>query len=70
MTILVDTNVILDILLKREPYADAARMIFTKCAEMADYIVTRNMNDYRHSRIKAIEPDEFLRRLQDCHVVH
>lgn len=143
MTILVDTNVILDILLKREPYADAARMIFTKCAErevigclaahsvpnlfyvlrkaysqeerrefirnlcdifrvsdlnvekiisaaeneeftdfedclqeecavaeMADYIVTRNTNDYRHSRIKAIEPDEFIRRLQDCHVVH
>ena len=33
MTILVDTNVILDLLLKREPYSIAAQTIITKCAE-------------------------------------
>lgn len=136
MTILVDTNVILDLLLKREPYSIAARTIITKCAErevigylaahsipnlfyilrkdysqeerrkfirnlcdifrisdlnvekimsaidndgftdfedclqeecaveaMADYIVTRNFEDYKKSRVKVIEPDEFVKLL-------
>ena len=136
MTILVDTNVILDLLLKREPYSVAARTIITKCAErdiigylaahsipnlfyilrkdysqeerrkfirnlcdifrisdlnaekiisaidndgftdfedclqeecaveaMADYIVTRNPEDYKKSRVKVIEPDEFVKLL-------
>ncbi|MCI8891045.1 MAG: PIN domain-containing protein [Eubacterium sp.] len=136
MVVLVDTNIILDVLLKREPYAGAAQMILTKCAEreitgclaahsipnlfyilrkaysqqerrrfirnlcdifrvsdlnaekimraaeneeftdfedclqeecaaaeMADYIVTRNPDDYKKSRIKVLEPDEFLKLL-------
>lgn len=136
MTILVDTNVVLDLLLKREPYSIAARTIITKCAErdiigylaahsipnlfyilrkdysqeerrkfirnlcdifrisdlnaekiisaiyndgftdfedclqeecaveaMADYIVTRNPEDYKKSRVKVIEPDEFVKLL-------
>lgn len=136
MIILVDTNVILDLLLKREPYSIAARTIITKCAErdiigylaahsvpnlfyilrkdysqeerrkfirnlcdifrisdlnaekiisaidndgftdfedclqeecaveaMADYIVTRNPEDYKKSRVKVIEPDEFVKLL-------
>ncbi len=136
MIILVDTNIILDVLLKREPYMGAARMILTKCAkrevigciaahsisnlfyilrkaysqqerrwfiknlcdifrisdlnaekimraveneeftdfedclqaecaaaELADYIVTRNQDDYKKSRIKVIGPDEFLKLL-------
>ncbi len=33
MKILVDTNIILDVLLKREPHIKAARIIMTKCAE-------------------------------------
>lgn len=33
MIILVDTNVIVDLLLKREPYLDAAQTILTKCAQ-------------------------------------
>lgn len=33
MIILVDTNIILDIFLQREPYAGDARAILTKCAE-------------------------------------
>lgn len=136
MTILVDTNVILDLLLKREPYSIAAQSIITKCAErevigylaahsipnlfyilrknytqkerrkfiknlcdifrisdlneekiisaidnedftdfedclqeecaveaMADYIVTRNPEDYKGSRVKVILPDEFVKLL-------
>lgn len=136
MTILVDTNVVLDLLLKREPYNIAAQTIITKCAErevigylaahsipnlfyilrknytqkerrkfiknlcdifrisdlneekiisaidnedftdfedclqeecaveaMADYIVTRNPEDYRGSRVKVILPDEFVKLL-------
>lgn len=134
MTILVDTNVVLDLLLKREPYNIAAQTIITKCAErevigylaahsipnlfyilrknytqkerrkfiknlcdifrisdlneekiisaidnedftdfedclqeecaveaMADYIVTRNPEDYKGSRVKVILPDEFVK---------
>lgn len=136
MIILVDTNVILDALLKREPYDNAAETIITKCADrdvigylaahsipdlfyilrknysqkerrkfirnlcdifhisdlnagkiisaieneefadfedclqeecavevMADYIVTRNPADYKISRIKVIEPGEFIKLL-------
>ncbi len=136
MTILVDTNVILDLLLKREPYSIVAQTIITKCAErevigylaahsipnlfyilrknytqkerrkfiknlcdifrisnlneekiisaidnedftdfedclqeecaveaMADYIVTRNPEDYKGSRVKVILPDEFVKLL-------
>ena len=136
MIILVDTNVVLDVLMKREPYTEAAQHILTKCANreivgylaahsipnlfyilrkaysqkerrkfiknlcdifrisdlnaekimaaaenedfsdfedclqeecavevMADYIVTRNPGDYKTSRIKVIEPGEFVELL-------
>ena len=136
MVILVDTNIILDIFMDREPYAEEARLILSKCAEreiigylaahsvpnlfyilrkkytsrerrklirnlcdifrisdlnlekiisavdneefsdfedclqeecavevLADYIVTRNPNDYKISRIKVIEPGEFVNLL-------
>lgn len=136
MTILVDTNIILDIFMDREPYAEEARTIMTKCADrevvgylaahsipnlfyilrkeysqkerrklirnlcdifrisdlnaekiisavenedfsdfedclqeecavevLADYIVTRNPNDYKMSRVKVIEPGEFVKLL-------
>ena len=45
MTILVDTNIILDIFLQREPYAGEAREIMTKCAE-------REVIGYLHSEKK------------------
>ncbi len=133
MTILVDTNIILDVLMERKPYAESAKIIMTKCADreiigylaahsipnlfyilrktytikerrrliknlcnvfrisdlnekkilsaveneefpdfedclqeecaveaMVDYIVTRNPNDYAKSRIKVVEPGEFV----------
>lgn len=136
MKILVDTNIILDVLLKREPHNKAAQAIMTKCAdrevmgylaahsipnifyvlrkeysqeerrkfirnlceifwisdlnaekiisaidneqfldfedclqeecavaETVDYIVTRNLADYKQSRVNVIEPDEFVKLL-------
>ncbi len=32
-------------------------------AETVDYIVTRNLADYKMSRLKVIEPDEFVKLL-------
>lgn len=136
MVILVDTNIILDLFMNREPYVEAARIIMTKCAErevtgylaahsipnlffilrkqysqkerrslirnlcdvfsiadlnaekiisavenerfsdfedclqeecavaeLADYIVTRNPDDYKLSRVRVIEPNEFVKLL-------
>ena len=136
MTILVDTNIVLDVLLNRMPYIKEAQTILKKCADrevigylaahsipnlfyilrkyysqkerrqfiknlcdvfyisalnvekfrsaieneafedfedclqeecavevMADYIVTRNPKDYKESRVKVIEPDEFIKLL-------
>ena len=134
MIVLVDTNVIVDVLLKREAFMKEAQIIITKCADreitgylaahsipnlfyilrkayskeerrvfiknlcdifhisdlnaekiisavqndkfadfedclqeecavevMADYIITRNTDDYRMSEIKAILPEDYLR---------
>ncbi len=133
MVILVDTNIFMDIIANREPYAEYAKEILEKCAkievigimaahsipnlfyilrkdfsqkerrdllknlcsvfrisdlnekkilealdneqfldfedclqeecaveELADYIVTRNPNDFTQSRVQVIAPDEFL----------
>lgn len=138
MVILIDTNIIIDALADREPYATDAKQIMEKCAtreitgvlaahsipnlfyilrkefsqeerryllknlckifqvselnekriiaalenemfsdfedglqeecavaSMADYIVTRNPSDFKHSRIKVILPNEFLRKMQE-----
>lgn len=78
MKILVDTNIILDVLLKREPHNKAAQIISAidneqfldfedflqeECAtaETVDYIVTRNLADFKQSRVQVIEPDEFVK---------
>ena len=65
MVLLVDTNIIIDALANREPYADNAKKILEKCAieSMADYIVTRNPADFANSRVKVILPEEFLKKL-------
>ncbi len=137
MIVLIDTNIILDVLLKRNPYTNEAQIIISKCANrdiigylaahsipnlfyilrktyshkerrrfiknlcdvfyisalnvekiksaieneefkdfedclqeecavevMADYIITRNPDDYKNSRIKVIQPDEFIKLLE------
>lgn len=45
MTILVDTNIILDIFMDREPYAKEARMIMAKCAdrEVTGYLAAHSI---------------------------
>ena len=136
MVILVDTNILMDIIANREPYAEYGKQILEKCAkrevigimaahsfpnlfyilrkdfnqkerrdllkklcsifrisdlnrkkilaalennefldfedclqeecaveEIADYIVTRNPNDFTKSRVQVIQPDEFLHLL-------
>ncbi len=136
MVILVDTNILVDVLMKREPYRKDAEEILAKCASrevigylaahsvsnlfyilrkaysqeerrtfikglcnifrisdltakkilaaaenekfsdfedclqaecavevMADYIVTRNPDDFANSRVKVIQPGEFLKLL-------
>ena len=136
MVILVDTNILMDVIANREPYAEYGKKILEKCAkrevtgimaahsipnlfyilrkdfsqeerrtllknlcsifrisdlntkkilaaldndkfldfedclqeecaveEMAEYIVTRNPDDFIKSRVKVIQPDEFLNLL-------
>jgi len=138
MVILVDTNILVDVLMEREPYRKEAEEILTKCASrkvigylaahsvtnlfyilrkaynqeerrtfikdlcsifrisdltakkilaaaenekfsdfedclqeecaieaMADYIVTRNPADFSNSRVKVIQPGEFLKLLTE-----
>ena len=45
MKILVDTNIILDVLLKREPHNKAAQVIMTKCAdrEITGYLAAHSI---------------------------
>jgi predicted nucleic-acid-binding protein len=136
MNILIDTNIVLDFLLRREPHIKNAGIIFKACKEFkingfiaahsipdifyimrksytlyelkeiikllanfisiinlteemilsalsehnfsdfedslqdecaqeinADYIITRNVNDFAHSKVKAIEPKEFIKNV-------
>jgi len=58
--ILIDTNVLLDYLLEREPFFEDCLQM--ECAKRygAEYIVTRNVSDYSTSDIKAILPSEYL----------
>ena len=51
--------------LDREDFEDFEDCVQDECAEMvaADYIVTRNVKDFEHSKIPAIAPDEFLKLL-------
>ena len=136
MNILIDTNIVLDFLLKREPHIKNAEMIFKACKEFkingfiaahsipdifyimrksftlyelkeiiklladfitivdltekmilsalfehnfsdfedslqdecaqeinADFIITRNTKDFEYSKVKAIEPNEFIKNV-------
>jgi len=51
--------------LERDDFKDFEDCLQDACAEMvaADYIVTRNIKDFEHSKIPAIAPDEFLKLL-------
>lgn len=48
--------------INREDFSDFEDCLQMQCAKeiMADYIITRNVNDYRCSDIEAITPERFL----------
>lgn len=71
MRVLVDTNIILDQILRREPFFAAANKFLTMCATKeidgyiaADYIVTRNPKDFVTSPIPCISTAELLAKIQ------
>lgn len=47
----------------RMPDLEDAMQTAAALAFRADYIVTRNLDDYRHSAVRAISPGEFLKLL-------
>lgn len=51
--------------LENEEFADFEDCLQEECAveAMADYIVTRNPADYKSSRVRVIEPGEFVKLL-------
>lgn len=68
MRILFDTNIVLDIINRREPfYQDSFDAVQSMCARRnrVRYIVTRNTKDYALSEVMAVEPRDFL--LQVAH---
>ena len=70
MIILVDTNIILDVLLKREPYLGAAQTILTKCAEreITGCIAAHSISNLFYILRKAYSQQErrwFIRNLCD-----
>lgn len=56
MKILIDTNVLLGFLQQRESFAEAEEI-------KADFIVTRNTDDFKNSMVPAITPAAFLKTL-------
>lgn len=48
--------------ISREEFSDFEDCLQDECAQevSADYIVTRNVDDFKCSRVKAITPEEFL----------
>lgn len=60
MKILVDTNVIIDILCKREPFFEDAVVSAIAERQKAKYILTRNTKDFEKSKILSITPHDYL----------
>lgn len=57
--------------LEKEDFKDFEDCLQDECAKEvgADYIVTRNVADFGSSEIKAVEPEVFLKILQDIEPV-
>lgn len=73
MIILVDTNVVIDVLLQRESYAEAARVILTKCAEreIVGYLAAHSIPNLFYILRKAYSQKErrnFIKNL--CKIFH
>ncbi len=65
MNVLIDTNVILDILLRRKSFFEDAVQYIAGRSIAADYIITRNTKHYEKSTIKAITPKAFLNQISE-----
>lgn len=68
MKILIDTNIILDVLLKREPHKKAAQIIMTKCAsrEITGYLAAHSIPNIFYVLRKDYSQEErrkFIRNL-------
>ena len=50
--------------ISREGFSDFEDCLQDECAQevSADYIVTRNVDDFKYSRVKAVTPEEFLQQ--------
>ena len=53
--VLIDTDVILDLFLEREPFLSNAEHL-----KEINRIVTRNLRDFENSPVRAVSPEEFL----------
>jgi hypothetical protein len=64
MKILLDANVVMDVIEKREPsYKDAVTLLKAVSGaerENMDFVVTRNKKDFINATVKIITPVEFL----------
>lgn len=67
--VFVDTNVLPDLLLERESWAQDAALLFSMaerkvvellCCSLSDTIVTRNTSDFAAARIPVLTPQEYI----------
>ena len=93
MNVLVDTNVVLDVLLERQPFMEGLTALFTVAPVSettiadalaprwkdfedavqfvsaresgADYIITRNNQDFSSGSIEAVTPEQFILAIAD-----
>jgi len=61
----IDSNKI-ENALKNEKFSDMEDCLQSECADSSnsDYIITRNIKDFRESKVPAIEPDKFLQKIK------
>jgi len=60
MKVLFETNVILDVLLERMPFSEHESARHAG----AEFIITRNIKDFKRSKIPVYTPIEFLSMLE------
>ena len=62
MRALLDTNIVLDLLLKREPFAQDAVQLAGALAYRLDAIVTRDPQDFAGATLPVHSPADFLKQ--------
>lgn len=67
MVVLVDTNIILDVFMNREPYAEEARIIMNKCAnrEIIGYLAAHSIPNLFYILRKAYSQKERRRLIRN-----